>query len=100
MEDNIIKVKEELLALRNKVNNLQEENFLLKSRKKYGLVWENKEEVFEKDLKNFIPILTEDLSRKIITDKNKPMHLLIEGDNYHVLKNLLFTHKEKVSVII
>ena len=38
-------------------------------------------------------------SKEITTDKTKPINLLIEGDNYHSLAVLNFTHKNKIDVI-
>jgi len=49
--------------------------------------------------KEKLPVLKEVKSKEIITDKNKPMNLLIEGDNYHVLSVLNYTHKGKIDVI-
>ena len=70
-----------------------------KKKKRYGLVWEyNKEESVEKIKKEF-PYLLEDLNKKIISDPNKPTNLIIEGDNYHALSMLNYTHKEKIDVI-
>src|SRR3989344_1057876 len=73
----------------------------LKDRKRYGLVWENKIEKFDKDSKDALPILREkgDKYPDIITNKNKDFNILIEGDNYHSLSVLSYTHKNKVDVI-
>ncbi|QLG69871.1 MAG: Type III restriction-modification system methylation subunit [Candidatus Woesebacteria bacterium] len=85
--------KEKLLA---EIDRLKKE---LKKRKKYGLVWEDKpEEVFEM-CKEKLPVLKEVKDKEIITDKNKPVNLLIEGDNYHALSVLNYTHAGKVDVI-
>jgi adenine-specific DNA-methyltransferase len=71
----------------------------LKEPKKYGLVWEeNTEEVIE-ICKKKLPIVKEVKNKEIITDKNKPVNLLIEGDNYHALSVLNYTHKGKIDVI-
>ena len=37
--------------------------------------------------------------KEIFTDKKKPTNLLIEGDNYHALQVLNYTHQGKVDVI-
>lgn len=71
----------------------------LEKRKKYGLVWEDKPEEVVEMCKNKLPVLKEVKSKEIITDKNKPMNLLIEGDNYHALSVLNYTHKGKIDVI-
>ena len=71
----------------------------LKRRKKYGLVWEAKDEDAVKELRDNYPYLEEDLSKQILTDSNKPTNLIIEGDNYHSLSVLNYTHREKIDVI-
>ncbi len=45
------------------------------------------------------PVLKEVKAKKIETDKLKPVNLLIEGDNYHSLAVLNFTHGESIDVI-
>ncbi|MBL7131874.1 MAG: site-specific DNA-methyltransferase [Candidatus Omnitrophica bacterium] len=71
----------------------------LEKRKKYGLVWEDKKEDVVEQCKKQLPILKEVKSKEIITDKDKPTNLLIEGDNYHALSVLNYTHAKKVDVI-
>lgn len=71
----------------------------LKKRKKYGLVWEDKKEDVVEMCKKKLPILKEVKNKEIITDKNKPVNLLIEGDNYHALSVLNYTHAKKIDVI-
>ena len=71
----------------------------LKKRKKYGLVWEEQEEKFDKDTIGKLPVLKEVKNREIKTDKNSPVNLLIEGDNYHSLSVLNYTHEKAVDVI-
>jgi len=71
----------------------------LKKRKKYGLVWENKKEDVVKQCKKELPVVKEVKNKEIITDKNKPVNLIIEGDNYHAISVLNYTHKNKVDVI-
>ncbi len=71
----------------------------MKKRKKYGLVWEEKPEEVVEMCKKKLPVLKEVKSREIITDPNKPVNLLIEGDNYHALSVLNYTHAKKVDVI-
>jgi len=84
---------------------------------KYGLVWhrdlpEEKidilinpdartpSEMFPNEMagKPF-PILKETKSKEMNGDKNKPVNLLIEGDNYHSLVVLNFTHQEAIDLI-
>ncbi|MFA5106762.1 MAG: DNA methyltransferase [Patescibacteria group bacterium] len=73
----------------------------LESRKKYGLIWdeERTKEKFEQDAENAYPVLKEVKGRAIETDPEKPVNLLIEGDNYHALSVLQYTHQRKVDVI-
>lgn len=71
----------------------------LKKRKKYGLVWEDKPEEMVEMCKNRLPVLKEVKGKEIMTDKNKPVNLLIEGDNYHSLSVLNYTHAKKIDVI-
>lgn len=69
-------------------------------RKKYGLVWESEREP-EKvvlDCAHHLPILKSVDAKTLITDKSED-NILIEGDNYHALSVLSYTHKEKIDVI-
>ena len=53
----------------------------------------------EKDAVNALPVLKE-VKSKEITDKNGgPVNILIEGDNYHALSVLNFTHQGKIDFI-
>jgi len=73
----------------------------LEGKKKYGLVWDE-ERVPEKvvtDCQDKLPVLTEVKSKEIIKDENEPTHILIEGDNYHALSVLNYTHKGKIDLI-
>jgi len=73
----------------------------LESRKKYGLVWEDRPEKVEEDLESRIPVLTPIPSLDVVgafPRPNRP-HLLIEGDNLHALTVLQHTHKSKIDVI-
>ena len=71
----------------------------VEKRKKYGIVWEDKPEKVAESCKENLPVLEEDKSREISTDKEKPVNILIEGDNYHSLSSLNYTHKEKIDFI-
>jgi len=73
----------------------------LEGKKKYGLVWDE-ERVPEKvvtDCQDKLPVLTEVKGKQITTDENEPTHILIEGDNYHALSVLNYTHKGKIDLI-
>jgi adenine-specific DNA-methyltransferase len=70
--------------------------------KKYGLIWDEEKvkEQFEKDAENALPVLKEIKSKEIKDeDPSKPVNILIEGDNYHALSVLNFTHQGKIDVI-
>jgi adenine-specific DNA-methyltransferase len=86
----------EIEKLKAEVERLKRE---LKKKKKYGLVWEDKPEEVVEMCKEKLPVLKEVKDKEIITDKDKPVNLLIEGDNYHVLSVLNYTHAGKVDVI-
>ena len=73
----------------------------LKKRKKYGLVWDEERET-EKvvtQCKKELPVLKEVKSKAIQNDPDKPTHILIEGDNYHALSVLNYTHHKTIDVI-
>lgn len=75
---------------------------LVKTKKKYGLVWEDKPEKVEEQLRTKLPILKEVKERAIINDtetEKHPNHILIEGDNLHALTALTFTHENKIDLI-
>ncbi len=73
---------------------------LLKKQKKYGLVWEDHTEEVVERCKTEAPILVAQKDKQIKDkDKNKPTNILIEGDNYHALQVLNYTHKRKIDVI-
>jgi len=73
----------------------------LESRKKYGLIWdeEKTKEKFEKESENALPVLKEVKGKEIKTNPSKPTNILIEGDNYHALSVLNYTHQGKIDVI-
>jgi adenine-specific DNA-methyltransferase len=85
---------EEIEKLNRKIQKIKE-------RKKYGLVWEEEKEPEQiiLDCQIKIPILKEVKNKEIITDKEKTVNVLIEGDNYHALSVLNYTHKNKIDVI-
>lgn len=71
----------------------------LRKHKKYGLVWEDKPEDVVEQCKTELPVLKEVKNKAITKDENGPVNILIEGDNYHALSVLNYTHKGKVDVI-
>jgi len=99
---------------------------LVNTKKKYGLVWEDKPEEVEEQLRHNLPILKEVVEKRILgkplpdienkeqtlfsNDKKEenqinvssdhfPNHILIEGDNLHALTALTFTHEGKIDVM-
>lgn len=73
---------------------------LLRSQKKYGLVWEDKPEEIETRLVDELPVLTEVPERAIVSESpDAPNHILIEGDNLEALTALAYTHEGKIDVI-
>ena len=73
---------------------------LLRSQKKYGLVWEDKPENAELKMVDELPVLEEVPERAIISDDAEaPNHVLIEGDNLEALTALSYTHTGKIDVI-
>lgn len=73
---------------------------LLRSQKRYGLVWEDKPEDAERRMEDELPVLEEVPTRAIISDDAEaPNHVLIEGDNLEALTALSYTHAGKIDVI-
>ncbi|MBQ5576990.1 MAG: site-specific DNA-methyltransferase, partial [Bacteroidales bacterium] len=68
-------------------------------KERYGLVWLDVPEGFERESENQIPVLEEVKDKAIKNDDGKPTHIIIEGDNYHALTCLNYTHKGKIDVI-
>lgn len=64
----------------------------------YGLKREEKPEIFEERSQNALPVLKEK-NDLFIDNKSDLDHLIIEGDNYHILSALSYTHKGKIDVI-
>jgi len=88
--------------LLNEIEKLQKQLEIANNRvktAKYGLVWMEVPEAFEQETENQMPILEEVKEKAIKTDDGKPTHILIEGDNYHALTCLNYTHKEKIDLI-
>ena len=72
---------------------------LINTKKKYGLVWEDKPETVEEYLRDNLPVLKEVNDKAIIINDDNPNHILIEGDNLHALTALTFTHEAKIDLI-
>lgn len=78
---------------------LLEEIKKLESRKSYGLVWEDKPEEIIQKCEKMLPVLGESRKNYIDNNNEKLTHLIIEGDNYHSLSSLNYTHRSKIDVI-
>ncbi len=95
---------------------------LVNTKKRYGLVWEDKAEDVEELLRQSLPILKEVIEKRVIgtdiqseikTPNNElfaieetnqdilssPNHILIEGENLQALTALSFTHENKIDFI-
>ncbi|MEZ5046358.1 MAG: hypothetical protein R2831_05145 [Chitinophagaceae bacterium] len=88
---------------KSKYDNYSKEQLIdkikLLEKQRYGLVWEDKPEAIADQCERELPVLTEDKSKEIINDPSKPTNFIFEGDNYHTLYTLNFTHKRKIDVI-
>jgi adenine-specific DNA-methyltransferase len=101
------KISNKLCGMTRKdYNNLNKDQLIeviekLEKGKKYGLVWDE-ERVPEKiliDCSENLPVLTEIKDKDISKDENEPTHIIIEGDNFHALSVLNYTHYGKIDVI-
>ena len=88
--------EKELLA---HIKDLEKQIKVLKDRKKFGLVWEDKPEEIVLGCEKQIPIIKEVKNRKLVSDNSPLNNVLIEGDNYHSLSVLNYTHRNKIDVI-
>lgn len=95
-QENIDELHRQIKELENKVAYL---NAQLKQETRFGLQWIDVPEAFDAESENKIPILEEVPELAITNDDGKPTHILIEGDNYHALTCLNYTHHGKVDVI-
>lgn len=91
--------KNQIEALKAELEKLKNQKTQEIKREKYGLYWIDVPEEFEKEAENKIPVLIEDKSKAIKNEDGKPTHILIEGDNYHALTCLNYTHAGKIDVI-
>lgn len=83
---------------------------LVNTKKKYGLVWEDKPENVEEQLRENLPVLKEIKNKAVFASALKntnntlfdddeqsnvssPNHILIQADNLHALTTLVFTHE-------
>ena len=88
--------------LKDQVYKLQKEVDKLNSQIKsidYGISWIDVPEAFDKESENKIPILKEVIEKTVVSDKKKTTHIFIEGDNYHALHCLNYTHHGDIDII-
>lgn len=71
----------------------------LQTQRKFGLVWEDKSEQVAEDCKIKLPVISEVSNRAVNSSPNEPVNFIIEGDNYHALSVLNYTHTGKIDAI-
>ena len=96
--------KQDLISKIKQLNGISQDERsylinLVNTKKKYGLVWEDKPEDVEEELRENLPVLKEVKEKAIVNGEDNPNHILIEGDNLHALTALTFTHEGKIDVI-
>src|SRR5690606_9748680 len=91
---------------KNKYNSLTKTQLIelirnLEEERKYGLVWdeESAPEKVVVDCHQKTPVLREVEEKRIATQEDVLTHILIEGDNYHSLAVLNYTHRKKIDLI-
>lgn len=97
--ETVISLQAKVAALVEHNSRLSEENELLKSQKKFGLVWEDKPDSAALRMEKETPVLREQPHKAVLTSQNSPNHILINGDNLHALTALQASHKGKVDLI-
>lgn len=80
-------------------SDLVEEIKKLQKRKKFGLVWEAKDEDVLSSLEENIPLLQAVKSKDVNANVTELRNILIEGDNLQALAVLSYTHGRKVDII-
>ena len=71
----------------------------LKRQKRFGLVWEDKPENVVRECETKLPVVKEVEEKAIGDIGGEPTNIIIEGDNYHALSVLNYTHAGKIDVI-
>src|SRR3989338_1472056 len=84
-------LQKEILDLKAQIKKLQKNNL--------GLRFEEKPEDIVAQCQKNVPVLKEVKAKRLITNDELPNNFLIEGDNYHALSILNYTHKKSVDVI-
>lgn len=91
--------EKQILDLQRELEKLRAENADLKKRKKFGLVWEEQSREKDIDDKEHYPFLATKGDGFGFDNGEARKNILIEGDNYHALEILQYTHKGAVDVI-
>jgi len=84
-------LQKEIADLKTQVKKLQKNHL--------GLVFEDKPEDIVMLCQSNVPVLKELRKRRISLGESLPNNFLIEGDNYHSLSVLNYTHKKKIDII-
>lgn len=84
-------LEKEILMLKAQIKKLQKNHL--------GLVFEDKQEDVVSQCQNTVPVLKEVKAKRINLDDTRPNNILIEGDNYHALSVLNYTHKKNIDLI-
>jgi adenine-specific DNA-methyltransferase len=84
-------LQREILDLKAELRRLKK-NYL-------GLVFEDKPEDIVTQCQQNVPVLKEVRTKRVVKDDKRPNNLLIEGDNYHALCVLNYTHKKNIDLI-
>src|SRR3989344_7361559 len=84
-------LQKEIVTLKSEIRRLKK-NYL-------GLVFEDKPEDIMTQCRENVPVLKEVKARRIVSDDQNQNNLLIEGDNYHSLSVLNYTHKKNIDLI-
>ena len=85
--------------IKKRSRKTKKENLDLKKKKKFGLVWEEREKEKNIDDGEYYPYLVKKGNAFGFDNNETNKNILIEGDNYHALEILQYTHKEKIDVI-
>lgn len=83
--------KEDLIEY---IKNINESN-----NGKYGLIWDKEKETEKivEECNKYIPVLKEEENKRL--ENGGENNILIEGDNFHALSVLNYTHKEAIDII-
>lgn len=76
----------------------------LNQRLSYGLFWDEDHpenfEVFDEQARGAYPVIKANPVLSQLAQPDRPTHLLIEGDNYHALSVLAYTHANSVDLVL